>query len=78
MQLDGYIRVSRVGGRSGESFISPEVQREQIERFAALRGVQIGAWHEDLDQTGGKLTRPRRGDAAGAQRRHGRDRGGEA
>jgi len=58
MQLDGYIRVSRVGGRSGESFISPEVQREQIERFAALRGVQIGAWHEDLDQTGGKLTRP--------------------
>ena len=29
MRLDGYVRVSRVGGRSGESFISPEVQREQ-------------------------------------------------
>jgi hypothetical protein len=25
--MDGYIRVSRVAGREGESFISPEVYR---------------------------------------------------
>ncbi len=58
MQLDGYIRVSRVNGREGDSFISPEVQREQIERWAQLRGVKIAAWHTDLDQSGGKLARP--------------------
>jgi site-specific DNA recombinase len=58
MRLDGYIRVSRVGGRVGDSFISPDVQREQIERWADLRGVTIADWHTDLDQTGGKLSRP--------------------
>ena len=56
--FDGYIRVSRVGGRGGDSFISPSSQREQIESWAKLRGVKIAAWHEDLDQTGGKLSRP--------------------
>lgn len=58
MKLDGYVRVSQVAGRSGDSFISPDVQREQIARWASLRGVTIAAWHEDLDQSGGKLTRP--------------------
>lgn len=56
--MDGYVRVSRVGGRTGESFISPAVQREQIEGWAKLRGVTIAAWHEDLDQSGGRLERP--------------------
>ena len=56
--FDGYVRVSRVGGRSGDSFISPAVQREQIESWAKLRSVTIAEWHEDLDQTGGKLRRP--------------------
>src|SRR3954452_15777574 len=58
MRLDGYVRVSRVGGREGESFISPAVQREQIKRWASLRGVAIGKWHTDLDVSGGKLERP--------------------
>lgn len=57
-RMDGYVRVSRTAGRSGESFISPTVQREQIEGWARLRGVEIVAWHEDLDQSGGKLSRP--------------------
>lgn len=56
--FDGYIRVSRVGKREGESFISPTDQREQIERWARLRNVEIAAWHTDLDETGGKLGRP--------------------
>jgi site-specific DNA recombinase len=57
-RMDGYIRVSRVKGRDGEGFISPTVQREQIEGWARLRGVEIADWHEDLDQSGGKLKRP--------------------
>jgi DNA invertase Pin-like site-specific DNA recombinase len=50
--------VSGVAGRAGESFISPAVQRDTIEGWSALRGVEIAAWHEDLDQCGGKLDRP--------------------
>ena len=56
--FDGYIRVSQVRGREGDSFISPELQREQIEAWAKLRGVLIGEWHIDLDETGGALDRP--------------------
>jgi len=58
LQLDGYIRVSRVGGRVGESFISPEVQQEQIETWARLMNAQIIEWHTDLDQSGGTMARP--------------------
>lgn len=50
--------MSRVGGREGPSFISPELQREQVLGWAKLRGVEIAAFHTDLDQTGGKLSRP--------------------
>src|SRR4051794_30906653 len=55
---DGYIRVSRVAGRSGESFISPSEQRATIEAWAKVSKVEIVAWHEDLDQSGGTLERP--------------------
>ena len=58
MILDGYIRVSQVAGRSGESFISPAVQREQIERWAAAHGVLIGEVLEELDESGGRRDRP--------------------
>ncbi|MEJ7798433.1 MAG: recombinase family protein [Solirubrobacteraceae bacterium] len=56
--MTGYIRVSRVAGREGESFISPDVQRKQIQAWAKMRGVEIVAWYEDLDQSGGKRDRP--------------------
>ena len=58
MRLIGYVRVSRVGGREGESFISPSVQRESIARFAKANGHEIAAYLEDLDISGGKLERP--------------------
>lgn len=58
LRLDGYIRVSKVGGRSGDSFISPDDQRERIASWARSRDVEIDEWHVDLDQTGGKLARP--------------------
>lgn len=56
--MDQYVRVSRVGRRSGESFISPDLQRDQGAAWAASRSVEIPVIHEDLDQSGGKLARP--------------------
>jgi DNA invertase Pin-like site-specific DNA recombinase len=56
--LDGYIRVSRIAGREGEGYISPDVQRESIERYAAELGGQIIAWFDDQDYSGGNTDRP--------------------
>ncbi|UTI65575.1 recombinase family protein [Paraconexibacter antarcticus] len=47
-----------MSGRSGESFISPTVQREQIAHWAKLRNAEILEIHEDLDQSGGGFDRP--------------------
>ena len=55
---DGYVRVSRVGSRKGESFISPDEQRAAIEAWARATGTTILEWHTDLDQSGGTLDRP--------------------
>lgn len=52
---DGYIRVSRVAGRSGEGFISPVEQRADIEAWAKRTKTTILEWHQDLDQSGGTL-----------------------
>jgi DNA invertase Pin-like site-specific DNA recombinase len=57
-KVDGYLRVSRVAGREGESFISPEVQRKRIQSWAELHGVQIVHWWEELDQSGRRRDRP--------------------
>jgi DNA invertase Pin-like site-specific DNA recombinase len=57
VRLDAYIRVSKVAGRAGDSFISPDVQRTRIEQWAALRDVEIAQWHQDLDVSGGTLRR---------------------
>src|SRR2546423_426245 len=58
MRLIGYVRVSRVGGREGESFISPTVQRERIAAAATAGGHVIADVLEDLDQPGSKYERP--------------------
>jgi site-specific DNA recombinase len=58
MKLDGYIRVSRVAGRSGDSFISPGEQKERVRAWAKGQGHRIVKWHEDLDQPGSKADRP--------------------
>jgi site-specific DNA recombinase len=58
MRLIGYIRVSRVAGRNGDSFISPSVQRETIARHARGAGHQIVEILEDLDQPGSRDDRP--------------------
>ena len=41
-KLDGYIRVSRVGRRRGERFISPAVQPKHLENWARWRGIEDG------------------------------------
>ena len=56
--VDAYIRVSRVAGRAGESFISPEVQQQRIEAWASANGVEIAHWWHELDQSGAKRDRP--------------------
>jgi len=58
MIVDGYVRVSQVAGRSGERFISPAVQRDQIEGWAQMRGALVGEVFEELDQSGGRADRP--------------------
>jgi site-specific DNA recombinase len=74
MKLLGYVRVSRVMGREGDSFISPAVQRERIEAWCTMHGHELLAVHTDLDESGGKTDRPEfqaaiasieRGEAAG-------------
>jgi site-specific DNA recombinase len=58
LALDAYIRVSKVAGRSGESFISPTIQRERIEAWAQMNGAEV-TWHEpELDVSGGTMSRP--------------------
>jgi DNA invertase Pin-like site-specific DNA recombinase len=58
VKLDGYIRVSRVAGRSGDAFISPGEQKERVRAWAKSQGHSIAKWHEDLDQPGSKADRP--------------------
>jgi site-specific DNA recombinase len=58
LALDAYVRVSDRAGREGDSFQSPGLQREAIERYAAAHGHTIAAWHEDIDQSGAKMDRP--------------------
>jgi hypothetical protein len=52
--LDGYVRVSAVAGRSGERFMSPALQREQVEGWAALHGHMLGEVFDELDQSGAR------------------------
>lgn len=58
LSLDAYIRVSKVAGRQGESFQSPDQQRERIQRWADAHGHTLN-WHEpELDVSGGTMRRP--------------------
>ena len=53
----GVRRVSRVGGRGGDSFISPELQREQIALAAKREGLTVVDVLEELDASGVDRTR---------------------
>jgi DNA invertase Pin-like site-specific DNA recombinase len=54
----GYVRVSRVSGREGDTFISPELQRESIERVCKREDLKLVRFIEELDASGGDASRP--------------------
>jgi DNA invertase Pin-like site-specific DNA recombinase len=58
MIVDGYVRVSQTRGRHGERFISPVVQREQIEGWARAHGAMVATVFEELDESGARADRP--------------------
>jgi len=58
LKLAGYIRVSRVGGRAGEGYISPDLQRQAISDYAYDMEGLIDQWFTDEDFSGGTLERP--------------------
>lgn len=51
------MRVSRVGGREGDGYISPTVQRDSISAYAQEIGGEIVQWHTDEDASGGTANR---------------------
>lgn len=58
--MDGYIRVSDVGGRAGERFQSPEEQRQALEAWARLNGVTLGEVVTELDVSGARAPEERK------------------
>lgn len=56
--LDGYVRVSRVGGRKGEGFISPDVQEQAILDWAKRNDRQVVMQPHELNVSGGTMDRP--------------------
>ena len=58
LPLSGYVRVSRVGDRDGESFISPEVQEQAIREWAERTGVEVVIEPHELNVSGGTMDRP--------------------
>jgi hypothetical protein len=39
-----YIRPGRVLGRAGESYISPSVQRDAIQRWVEYKDIEVADW----------------------------------
>ena len=58
LRLLSYIRVSDVRGREGPAFISPDEQREKCAAFASAMGHTIVDEGEELDRSGGDMSRP--------------------
>jgi DNA invertase Pin-like site-specific DNA recombinase len=48
----GYVRVSKLGGRRGDSFLSPQLQREEIERAARRESMEVVDVLEEIDVSG--------------------------
>lgn len=51
------IRVSKVYGRGGDSFMAPDEQRDKIEAYCRSRGIDIAAEFEELDAKGDDMER---------------------
>jgi DNA invertase Pin-like site-specific DNA recombinase len=57
----GIVRVSHVGGREGESFISPDDQRNKIGTLCEREGLELVTVAEELDTSGGRSLEKRPG-----------------
>lgn len=57
----GVVRVSRVGARSGEQFVSPSEQRTRIEDACARDNLKLVETFEELDVSGGAALAKRPG-----------------
>jgi DNA invertase Pin-like site-specific DNA recombinase len=58
LPLDGYVRVSRVGDRGGEGFISPEIQEQAILDWGERNGHPVLMHRHELNVSGGTMDRP--------------------
>ena len=59
LPMDGYVRVSQVGGRdAGDGFISAEVQETAIHGWADRNGVEVLIQPHELNVSGGTMDRP--------------------
>jgi site-specific DNA recombinase len=58
MRLGAYVRVSRVGGRTGDSFISPSEQAARVEHWCHAHGHTLAETMQDLDVSGAATQRP--------------------
>ncbi len=56
-RLDGYVRVSRLGGRREENLSTVE-QRRRIEGYCQAHGHSVREWFVETDESGGKSDRP--------------------
>jgi site-specific DNA recombinase len=56
LRLSAVTRVSRVGDRGGDSFMSPDEQAETIKAWAKSNGAVIVAWHDETDSVSGRTT----------------------
>src|SRR4051794_27481587 len=57
MRVGGYIRVSHVGRRDPDRFLSPTLQRERIATWCAANGHELITVREDIDVSGGRKDR---------------------
>jgi site-specific DNA recombinase len=58
LPLDGYVRVSKVGGREGDGFISPDEQERAIREWSERSGTPVVIQAHELDVSGGTMDRP--------------------
>src|SRR4051812_25215275 len=58
LPVDGYVRVSRVGDRKGDSYISPRDQEKRIRQVAKERGLTVVMHAPEENVSGGTMNRP--------------------